>query len=1183
MLKIIEITNSFEPAKNRKIKEVEWKGKKLCDLIPLYLDDPIVFVNQLRVYDFGIIPADNSEIVISPKQKVSAIAAGIFSLFTGEAAIATTWATMTIGSALAYVAAAAVVMAGSSLLSSVLTPQMPNNQIQNISESPTYSWNESKTMARTGSPVPVLFGKHALVGNIIQRKIDYNGDDEYLNLLLALCMGETKEIENGDIYINNSPITDYEDVEFWYRQGTLTQDTIPHFSDIETPNAFDVELDSTPVVRETIGDANEAIKIFLQFPNGLYYQNDKGGLDTRAIKLKIEYRKIGSSTWINLPKYYRYLDHYECERYNNKTVTLGTITKIKANTCDKNSKTFWENCPDPKPYPSFFGISYSKINLPCATGRRRTVYSTKIVPWEFSAAQTTSFSRMIEIRDLDPAKYEVRITRLTPTSTNPRLQTTCKWIGMGEIIYADLIYPTVSLLGLRIKATGQLSGEVTVKTLVQRSDIEVFDENGVSQGLKRLDNPAWVFWDILTNKLYGYGLSYDKIDYSALKEWADWCDEYVPAQLEDWAEPRYRFDGVFDFEGNIWDALVKVATVGRAAPIIKGTKYSVVVDKTTIMTQIFNMGNIVKSSLKISYISKEDLANEVEVQFTNKDNNYTNDTVTIVAPEWFSRDLQTKKTTINQIGIIRQTQAYRVGRYFLNNNANTRRTAEFDVGLDALDSEIGDVIGLSHDVPAWGQSGRVETATSTTANLDREVILSSANEYEITIRHLDNSIETFDVEASKDETTNKVTILGSFTQIPKKYDIYSIVEKAKGINLFRITSITRKDDFTRSIKAVEYNEKVVSDVPDVYPSSSKSELILENKIKEITISEHLLKKNDGSIVSFLDFSWEVENNNIYTVYDIYYSDNSKNYFLIAKDIKTRYFTYLATGIDEGKEYFYKIVCRGLFSNTSNNYLLKKYTLYGKETPPKEIENIKTSWSNGKIILSWDKNKEVDFNYYEIIIQGNIYRTTTNSLTIDNLSAGDYTVEAYAIDTTQNKSTAVFYALHVVQPCIIYLIRDSYLIEKAFMDGSMTIYTSLAPPPVPNMYDIWKVSVENISISDFTYESDILHKVAWDVGVSLELYKYWNGYGWILCTTEQTATVKRMLGQLTSAGIEDNNVKVFNVEPYTPYSKNDLWIDGLNIKICLNDKTATETFDAKDWVLSKKEAITIASKIENIRK
>ncbi len=1176
MIRVVFIPNAFDPKKDRTITEHKWSGKKLYEYIPAYLHEPTVALNQLHAKDFDVVVPDNSEIVIAPKQEISAIAGFVATTLFSATSLAAAGTLVTITS---YAIGTAVMMAGSMLLSSVLAPssQQPNGATQSISESPTYSWSPTQTLPRAGSPIPVLYGKHQLAGNVIQRRIEYVGDDEYLYLQLALCMGEIEDIYDGNILINDTPIIEYEDLEWHFTNGTMTQDVMPYFGDIETPNSFSTTLENLPIVRQTIGNASESLRLFLQFPEGIYYSNDNGGLDSRSVEFKIEYKNKLDSIWITLQQEDKRFDHWEYE--NRYTRTTYSDEGGETTSCNYWVAPYW---------------STSKTQ--CYTGKRRAIYATSIFDtYIFGGAKTTPINREIRIDNLAPGEYEVRITRLTSVSTNPREKTKCNWVGIGEIIKDDLAYPSVALLGLRIKATGQLSGDVNVKTLCERSEIEVFNETGISQGLKRLDNPAWIYWDMLTNKIYGYGLSYAQIDFDAINEWALWCDELVSNGIDGQAEKRAVFNGVFDFEGNLWDSLTKVCTVGRASPIIRGTKYSVVVDKASPMVQIFNMGNIKKSSLKISYIGEEELANEVEVQFINKDKDYTNDTISVVVPEWFD-DTQIKKSTVQQIGITNLSQAYRAGRYFLNCNKHIKRTAEFEVGIDAIDSEVGDVIGISHDVPAWGESGRVVSAVSNAVVLDKEVILADGNAYEITVRLNDNSFEKFDVLFAGTQTTSNISINGSFATTPSQYDVYSIVEKPHVIKLFRINSITRKTDQTRKIVAVEYNESIVSDATTIVEITSASELNLHPKVIDFKISEHLDKRKDGSIVPYLDFSWDIDENiDSGILYDIYIEHSRvvrstwwgnktiKYYQVLKRDIKRKSYSYQALYVRENKEYTYKIVARayGVKSSVFTAGTTSLYTLKGKSELPESVTNIQASWLNGSLIISWDENKDVDFDCYEIDIQGQLYRTTINSLKIDNLGAGDYNLIAYAIDTSRNKSIATLYNLHVTKPCMIYMIRDAYLIEKAFIDGAMTIYTSLIAPSSPNKYDIWKVSTANITLEEFEYGSEILTGVAWDVGSTVELYKYWTGNDWLLCTTEQTAVIRRMLGQLVSAGIADNEVKIFNIQPYTPYEVNDLWIDGTTIMICTNSRLSG-VFDFTDWAVHNKEDITIATKLENIK-
>jgi len=163
---------------------------------------------------------------------------------------------------------------------------------------------------------------------------------------------------------------------------------------------------------------------------------------------------------------------------------------------------------------------------------------------------------------------------------------------------------------------------------------------------------------------------------------------------------------------------------------------------------------------------------------------------------------------------------------------------------------------------------------------------------------------------------------------------------------------------------------------------------------------------------------------------------------------------------------------------------------------------------------------------------------------------------------------------------MFSIRDSYLIEQAFLDGLITIFTSETAPVANQKYDLWKVDINSIEVDDLTFNSAILEDVTWEEGQDYNLYKYWNGSEWIFCTPDQIAVARRMLGQLTEAGIADNEVKIFSIQPYTPYEVNDLWINGTTIKICTTTR-ASGSYVSTDWEDAAQESLSVSTKLENV--
>ena len=943
----------------------EWEGKELKDYLPD--GEWIVNLNGENVEDLRIIVPENSQIVISVKPEAAAAATWVVS------AIGVTGVAAAVAYAVVYVAVAlAVSYVGGLLMNAIMGSQKPDSSADGTAESsPTYSWEGASTLPRIGTPIPVLYGTHALAGNIIQRKVVVEGDNQYLYLLLALCEGKINDLNVNDITIDNTPLSNFTDVQWFYRNGTIGQDVLPYFGDTETPNNMSVKCTAvTPVVRQTISNSIEAFRIDLQFPNGLYYSNDSGGFDARSVMYDIEYRKVGDPTWISIG---------------------GDIYDVIWQDMDG----YWGDV---------FGELAASLEIKTLVGHG----------FRQTAAKNTRIGVSHRVDNLPFGQYEIRVTRLTVDNTNARQKDDLYIANIGEIIYDDLRYPNVALFGMRIKANDQLSGnDPTISVKCTRSDIEVFNESGVSQGFKSLSNPAWVAWDILTNQDYGAGYGYNRADYNTFLEWANWNDELVPNGFGG-TEKRNEFNGVFDVDSNVWDSISKVCTTGRAGMFIKGTKYIPVVDKPSLPVQMFNMGNIKKGSFSTSYIGTEDLATEVEIQFNNKDNAYVKDTLSVMVPEYFNQTQYSNKVTINQMGVTKQSQAYRIGKYFLACNKHIYRTVTFETSVDALACGVGDVIYVAHDVPAWGISGRtVGIGTINTITLDESVTLTAGKEYTLLLRQNDTDVidkRTFVALASG--LTNVITVSEDFTSVPTEYSIYTLFESSKGAQLFRISNITRATDTQdRKITAVDYNESVLSDATTIIPTTTSAISLLPH-VDSLIIKEHLEIKPTGTIISFLDFEWTATG--VWKDFDIMVSkDNGYSYLILAKNIIFTHHSHNITELEEGRQYLFKIVPRSVTREALDLSDVFAYTFLGKLAKPIAIENFLSSELNDDFKITWEyPTPELDFKEFRIY-QNNILLGSTNSLSY-NVPIIEKTsiVSVRAVDTSGVESEYTNNALTV---------------------------------------------------------------------------------------------------------------------------------------------------------------------------
>lgn len=134
---------------------------------------------------------------------------------------------------------------------------------------------------------------------------------------------------------------------------------------------------------------------------------------------------------------------------------------------------------------------------------------------------------------LRPGQYRVEVIRVNRESTNTNVVNEAHFGILTSIIDATLVYPFAALLGLKIPATDQLNTTAPkISALVKGRLCPIWDgADEVNPAITPTwtQNPAWIAYDLLTNKRYGFGQFYSFIDIVLpdLLAWANYCDESV--------------------------------------------------------------------------------------------------------------------------------------------------------------------------------------------------------------------------------------------------------------------------------------------------------------------------------------------------------------------------------------------------------------------------------------------------------------------------------------------------------------------------------------------------------------------------------------------------------------------------------------------------------------------------------
>lgn len=753
MVNVIIVNNPFKP-EQRDTKYLPFKQGKS---ISYYFSAPSEWAYSVNGHEAApdTVVNDEDYIVVMPRVegKFFGVLLSIgLAVFTGGIASGAIFGIQSL--IWRSVIAMAVGMIGNAIVSKLTAPKVDRS---NSEQSNTYGWGGTETVTGQGYPLAVTYGRMKSAGLLLSRHVISDGEKQYLNLLYCAGEGELSKIE--DIRINANPISNYKDVQVDIRKGTNDQTVIPNFNDNFADQSLNYELTESWNTQQVQGDACDAIELTVGFPNGLYYSNDSGGADRTSVTLKAEIRKVGDESWQALP-------------LANQKGMAGHIKRRDA----------W----------NFIKSDNSVTNTSDYAGR-------------IEEATNNAFYRVFRFDNLEKARYEIRMRCSAKDGKSLRHVNKVYWVQLTQIIYDDFVHPGKALIGIKALATSQLSGSDPKVTWIQeRSDVYVFNPYINKYEAQPADNPAWAAYDLIhiCRKIGGeyivFGQPHMRLDYNAFKAWADKCKTN-----------GFTFDYIYDTAMRLWDALKYPEAVGRGKVIPVGTRFTCVSDYQSTPVQLFTVANIKHGSFSEEFQGVEARANSVEISFLNKDKDYERDVIPVYGDTYDESDTLTNPAQVELMGCTSLEQAYKHGKHFLRCNKYEIRTVTIEAFTDAIACTVGDIILIQHDIPEWGEGGRVVAVSGQTITLDKEVSVQPGKNYQLLIRSNSTDIVS---------TFNVVNVSGLNVivkeAIPVQPDaVYAFGEVSKSAKPFRVLAITKTlSEMTRKIQCMEYYpELYVSD------------------------------------------------------------------------------------------------------------------------------------------------------------------------------------------------------------------------------------------------------------------------------------------------------------------------------------------------------------------------------------
>lgn len=494
----------------------------------------------------------------------------------------------------------------------------------------------------------------------------------------------------------------------------------------------------------------------------------------------------------------------------------------------------------------------------------------EVVRGKFDGKTTSEYQRDHRINfPKSSTGWSVRVRRLTPDSTDSKLVNAFSVFSFAEVIDSKLRYPNTALLYIEVNAS-QFNGSAPKITCKPKGKIIRVPDNydpvyrtysgSWSGGFKWAysNNPAWIFYDLLLDEIYGMG---SRIDASMVDKWelyeiARYCDESV-SDGAGGTEPRFTCNVFIQSQQDAYTVLNDLAAVFRGITFWGNEQLFVKADvPQDDVDWVYTASNVINGEFSYAGGSYKKRYSSCLVSWSDPVNHYR-DTVEGVYDSALVERYQVNQLTLTAIGCTKQSEAHRRGRWALLSSVKDG-SVTFGVGLDGYIPLPSQVIGVADPFRAGIQNGgRIKAIKGRVVTIDRAI------DYEAGARLVmnmpDGTTQSRTIEAVDNEE-HSVTLTTAYSQTPVYGAVWAIDSDKVAIQYFRVMSVAANDDETGgfTISAIQHDPEKYRYIDDGVRIESPP--ITVTPINVISAPENIvIKETDyvaqGLTVATMYVSW----------------------------------------------------------------------------------------------------------------------------------------------------------------------------------------------------------------------------------------------------------------------------------------------------------------------------------------
>lgn len=418
--------------------------------------------------------------------------------------------------------------------------------------------------------------------------------------------------------------------------------------------------------------------------------------------------------------------------------------------------------------------------------------------------------------DLPPANtgWVIKVERTTLESAASHIQDTLIMESFAEIIDAKLRMPMTAVLGMIVDAEQfnnipsrayHLKGRII--QVPTNYDPDTRSYTGIWDGTfqsRYSTNPAWVFYDMVTNPRYGLGhlVPAALVDKWNLYKIAKYCDVLVSDGMGG-LEPRFTANLYLQSANDATRVIQDMASIFRGMTYAMGGSVAAVADMPEDPIYTYNPSNVIDGKFTYSGSGRK-VRHTVALVSWNDMTDFGRAKVEYIDDPLGIARYGIRQTEVIAVGCTSRGQARRQGKHILTTERYETDSVSFSVGLDGMLPAPGKIINVCDPLRAGRRTGgRIRIASLSSVMVDSIPIVAAGDTLSVIL-----PTGVAQKRTVSSVVGNSINVTPDFDAVPVPQSVWAIESTELATQRFRVLSIKENDGDTLgySIAAIQHVE-----------------------------------------------------------------------------------------------------------------------------------------------------------------------------------------------------------------------------------------------------------------------------------------------------------------------------------------------------------------------------------------